>query len=1035
MPACPRCHADNRQGAHFCDTCGSALATPTPTQEAGERKYVTVMFVDIVRSMDHALEVDPERWHEFLEDFYGAASVAVQRLEGTMDKFTGDGIMALFGAPIAHEDHAVRACRAAIELHAAMGPLAASFADTGRELAVRVGVNSGEVIVGEIGDAERMAYTAFGHAVGIAQRMESVAPPGSTALSAATARLVAGALEVRPLGDFVVKGSEESQPVFELVGAPRGHRFASADGGPQGLSRLVGRERERAALESALKRALDGDGQVVGIVGEPGMGKSRLVHVIAAAVAARGVAVLGASAPSHGRRLPLLPVLELMRAFLGIAEDQEPAVARAAVAERLAGLDTQLMPELPLLLDFLGIAESGVALPTIDADARQRRLLALVRRMVRARSRQEPALIVVEDLHWLDDASGAFLSELVRAVAGTRTLLLATYRPEYDGAVLQGSHCEQVALRPLPVDAVESLLRELLGCDPSLRAAVDLVASRTRGNPFFCEEIVQELRETGYLGGARGAHRLVREIDADLLPASVQAALAARVDRLDPSLKALVQDAAVVGPDFSTDLLAVVTGLDAGALEDRLEQLVAAEILTRGVDTDFAFKHPLTRDVAYRSQLRAARQSAHARTVRALEAVHAGALEQHAALLAHHAAEAGDSAAAASWHLRAGLWVGQTDPDGAIGHFREARDLANRLPEGAERAGLALGARGGILRLGWRVGAEGEEVEEAFQGALALVPAGAEGDIVRTMVRLGYAASHVITGRTTRGIELIDAWLPEIEASSDPLLQIVVAAGTTYAYTVGGRLREAERIGAEAVEAAAGNVELGAGLVFELPYLQTLFQLGRVRVMLGQFELGMRDLERAIALADRPDAPETLFYALTIRGIMREILGEPAGSAEDAQRATEVSRRAGSLLMVRLADYAATSAALAQADWEGAESIARRVLAELTTAPGPELRSAFEHRLARTLHVQGRLDEAVGWARASREHGAAQGDVLEELPSCIELGHVLADRGGPGDLDEAVDALGCAETIVARTGIVVYEPRREAASAALCRRA
>ena len=288
MPACLRCKADNREGARFCDACGAPLNAAPAAGEPGERKHVTVMFVDIVRSMDHAREVDPERWHEFLEEFYAAASAAVQRLEGTMDKFTGDGIMALFGAPIAHEDHAVRACRAALELHAAMAPLAASFADTGRELAVRVGVNSGEVIVGEIGDSERMAYTAFGHAVGIAQRMESVAPPGATALSAATARLVAGALDFRPLGDFVVKGSDTPQPVFQLVGHSRGRQFATEDGGPQGLSSLVGRDRELAALEAALDRALDGDGQVVGIVGEPGVGKSRLVHDVTRAAASAG---------------------------------------------------------------------------------------------------------------------------------------------------------------------------------------------------------------------------------------------------------------------------------------------------------------------------------------------------------------------------------------------------------------------------------------------------------------------------------------------------------------------------------------------------------------------------------------------------------------------------------------------------------------------------------------------------------------------------------------------------------------------------
>ena len=659
---CPSCEHENRAGAGFCEACGAPLARvcrscgaalsaaarfcndcgqavadagatvaetrgALPAQAAdtipdapetieGERKQVTVMFVDIVGSMDLAEAIDSERWRGLLDRFVALASSSVRSVGGTIDKFTGDGMMALFGAPISYEDHARRACLAALQLHASLGPLAAALAENGVPFAIRTGLNSGEVIVGEVGDVGQMDYTAVGHTVGLAQRMQSLAPSGSAALSAATAALVAGEFDLRELGEFEVKGSSVPQRLFELVGKAPSRDRVEAAGARGGLSPFVGREREQAALQAALERAVEGDGQVVGLVGEPGVGKSRLAYEFAESCTVRGLSVQRARALAHGREVPLLPVLELMRITLGVSDGDEAAGARERIAQSLLELDASFQEDLPLLFDFLGVPDAERPAPKMDPEARQRQLLSLVRRFVHARSRVRTAVVLIEDLHWLDDASSVFIAELVRASAMTRTLLILTYRPEYVPEILRGSHCEQLALRPLGQSALGELLASLLGDDPSLDGLSDRISARAVGNPFFCEELVQGLVQSGHLVGARGDYRLTRTLEGIVLPATVQATLAARIDRLAEREKDVLQMASVIGYEVSEPLLRAISGLPGGELIDALHSLVSAELLSermREGGVEYAFRHPLTQEATYRSQLSDRRRQVHRR--------------------------------------------------------------------------------------------------------------------------------------------------------------------------------------------------------------------------------------------------------------------------------------------------------------------------------------------------------------------------------------------------------------------------------------
>jgi class 3 adenylate cyclase len=527
---CAACGHANPDGAAYCNACGQRLEggrrlrayAPDHLVEkiragqrrlAGERKHVTVLFADVTGSMALAESVDAEAWQRIMDRFFALLCDGVHRFEGTVNKFTGDGIMALFGAPIAHEDHARRACYAALHLSDELAAYAAELRrESGLNFSVRMGLNSGEVVVGTIGDDLQLDYTAIGHTVGLAERIESLAEPGQAYLTEHTARLVGGFFGLRDLGTFGLKGVREPARVFRLEGT--GPLRTPLDvAGARGFSRFVGRRDELAALEAALAAALEGRGAVVGVVGEPGVGKSRLCHELVEGCRARGIAVFEGHGVSHGRRIPLLPILELIRGSIGITEQHSEQATREKIAGRLLLLDDAFREDLPLVFDFLGVPDPERPPPRMDPEARQRQLFAIGRRLIQARARREPAVHLLEDLHWFDEVSEAYLENNIEAVPGTRTLVLTTFRPRYHARWMGDSFYRQVALAPLGEEAADELVRDLLGADPSLDGLADRIRERAGGNPFFIEEVVQALAEGGALEGERGVYRLGSEID------------------------------------------------------------------------------------------------------------------------------------------------------------------------------------------------------------------------------------------------------------------------------------------------------------------------------------------------------------------------------------------------------------------------------------------------------------------------------------------------------------------------------------------
>jgi class 3 adenylate cyclase len=532
-----------------------------------------VLFADLKESTELIRGLDPEAAQQLLDPAIHRMMDAVHRFEGTVNQVLGDGIMALFGAPIAHEDHALRACYAALAMQAAMQPYTEEVRRArGLELRMRVGLNAGEVVVRAIGNDLHMDYSAVGESTVLAARMEQTATPGTIRLPAETLRLVEGLVRVSALGPVPVKGLMEPVEVFELTGVSglRRRRQAAA---ARGLTRFVGRAQELAAMHQARARAATGHGQVGAMVGEAGVGKSRLVYECVRSRHTPGWRVLESAAVSYGKATPYFPVLDLLRRYCHLEDTDDARTIRAKVTGQVLTLDEALQDTIPALLSLLEVLPDDSPFRTLDPPQRRQRTLQALKRVLLRESQEQPLLLVCEDLHWIDSETQALLDSLVESLPTARLLLLVNYRPEYQHGWGGKTYYAQLRLDPLPPASADEFLHALLGDDPSLAPLKPLLMTRTEGNPFFLEESIRTLVETGVLGGAPGAYRLAQARPTVQVPATVQAVLAARIDRLPPEEKRLLQTAAVIGTDAPFAVLQAVADMPEEALHRGLAHL------------------------------------------------------------------------------------------------------------------------------------------------------------------------------------------------------------------------------------------------------------------------------------------------------------------------------------------------------------------------------------------------------------------------------------------------------------------------------
>ena len=952
---CPSCHHDNRPDRHFCTQCGTRLAagcpscgapievderfcggcgaaltirgqttssspahTPIPSEKIhqatttveGERKQVTVLFVDVAGSMELAEHLDPEAWSQIMQRFFRIFSDGIGRFEGFVDKFTGDGGMALFGAPVAHEDHAQRACYAALHLRDAARSYASDVrAHHGVPFAVRIGLNSGEVVVGRIGDDERMEFTAQGHVVGLAQRMEALAESGHICLSEHTARLVEGYFHLRDLGRITVKGVSEPVGLFDLeaLGSFR-TRFDRSRA--RGLSVFVGRAREMAALDAALERARDGSGQVVGVVAEAGGGKSRLCAEFIESCRTSGIPVLEGRGVAHGKAIPMLPMLEMWRAFYGIRDTDDPETTRARIAGRLLPMDESFREVLPFVFDLFGVPDPANPSPAIDPEQRQKRIHGVLKRILHDPAYGGLRVILLEDLHWFDGASDAYLETTVDSLPATRDLLLVTFRPEYQARWMQRSYYQQLPLQPLDPAAIRALLRDQLGEDPSVAALPAIIHTRTKGNPFFIEEVVQSLVEGGQLTGRPGAYRLATPVEALPVPASVQAVLSSRIDRLPELEKQLLQTAAVIGKTFGEALLGRVmtrvAAIDETALGAPLSALAAAEFLYQAAlypQLEYSFKHPLTQEVAQRSQLRERRVRVHAAVAQVLEE-EGGNLDERAAEIAQHWAEAGAAGSAARWHRRAAEWAGLSDPRESLRHWRRVRELAHGVEDATERTNLALHTCNQILSFGWRMGGSEEEAAAAFADGRALVESLGDRPALALLVgryglmRFSVAGSGGDYARYGEEAALL------ARECRDPALRAAIATFPAYGHFHAGEGRAALDWAARILQEVGSDNGLGKELVGYSPRVGALHVRAQALLFLGRLTEAWTQVRAAERAAEESPELEVFTWMQVTRAMLEHACGRPESGLKHARRSLEIAEKLDNEAS-RMAAYAA----------------------------------------------------------------------------------------------------------------------------------
>ena len=896
---CASCGTALLSEAKFCFECGTAVTavgraahaispeayTPRHLVERiiksrgaveGERKRVTVLFADVKGSMELLADRDPEEARQIIDPILALMMDAVHRYEGTVNQVMGDGIMALFGAPLAHEDHAVRACYAAVRMQEL---LKRHTAETRRmhgiEVLIRIGLNSGDVIVRSLGNDLHMDYTAVGHTTHLAARMEQLAPPGVIRLTGETVRLAEGYVEVRSLGPIPVKGLPDAIEVFELTGAGTARTKLQA-AALRGLTRFVGRDAEIEHLRRVLDQAATNHGQVVAIVGEAGVGKSRLVHEFTHSHRVQKWLVLQGSCVSYGRANSYLPVIDLLKGYFKIGDRDDHREMRDKVMGRVLGLDRALEPLLPPLLALLDVPVEDAAWQHLDPSQRRQRTLDAVKRLLLRESQVQPLLVVFEDLHWMDDESQALLDSLVDSVLSAPFILLVNYRPEYAHRWASKPVYSQLRLESLPAESAAELIATLLGPDPALAPLTQMLVKR--GNPFFLEETVRTLVETGALAGERGAYRLTRPVEALQMPATVQAILAARIDRLSPEDKRLLQAASVVGKDVPFVILQAIAEVPDDALRAGLTRLQSAEFIYEArlfPDLEYTFKHALTHEAAYAGVLHERRRVLHARIVEALERVHENRLDEHVEALAHHAflGEVWDRAAR---YLRsAGARArGRSASREAVAHLERALVALQRTPDGPERAAhdidVRLELRNALLPLG-----DNARMLAHLHAAEAL--ATAIGDDRRLGWVLAYlTVCFTAAGNQDEAIARGRKALTLSMAAWDDGLGVMSRFFLGLASLCGGSLDEAVQLFQEVVGTLAGA---RAGELFGEPGPPAQFArafLGWSLAELGRFDDAVALGEDSLRMAQTIAQPFTLMHGYFGAGIPYLMRGDLA---------------------------------------------------------------------------------------------------------------------------------------------------------------
>ena len=712
VSACPKCGSECLPSDAFCGECGGPLGQAKPVHPVdysrpqtytpkfladkiltsrqsieGERKLVTVLFADVANYTAMSEKLDPEEVHQIMDGCFKILMDEIYRYEGTIDKFTGDGVMALFGAPIAHEDHAQRACYAALGIQKALDAYGNKVKIESKvDFKMRVGLNSGPVIVGAVGSDLRMDYTAVGDTVNLASRMQTLAQPGAILVSKDVHKMARDFFRFKSLGKKAVKGKEEAVEAYELLEPTQvATRIEAAI--VRGLTRFVGREREMSTLKEAFDKAKAGSGQIVGLVGEAGVGKSRLLFELKQMLPEGHYTYLEGRCLHYGGSMPYLPFLDVIKAYFGIEEGDREYIIKKKMSDKVAQLDEKLKGILPPLEDILSLKIEDEAYLKLDPPAKRVKIFEAIRDLLMRESQNRPLVLAVEDLHWIDKTSEEFLGYLIGFLANARIMLILLYRPEYTHQWASKSYYRQIGVDQLSLTSSAELVQSILEEGEVVPELRELILNRSAGNPLFMEEFTHTLLENGSIGRKDHQYILTRKAAEIQVPDTIQGIIAARMDRLDDNMKRTMQVASVIGRDFAFRILQTITGMRE-ELKSYLINLQGLEFIYEKSlfpELEYIFKHALIQEVAYNSLLIKRRKEIHERIGRAIEEIYADRLEEFYEMLAHHYSKADNPEKAYMYLKLSGDKATKNYAKWeALAFYQGAIDLLSRQPDTEE---------------------------------------------------------------------------------------------------------------------------------------------------------------------------------------------------------------------------------------------------------------------------------------------------------------------------------------------------------------
>jgi class 3 adenylate cyclase len=1023
-PVCARCGRDFPETARFCAWCGEPRKSDGRVADPpGERKQATVLFADIAGSTALIAGLDAEAAMEFLQPIVQVMARAARRFDGTVLRTLGDGIKVAFGVPHAREGHAVLACQAALAMRAAV----AALPDAPM---LRIGMHSGEVISGLLHTDSTIEQEASGLTVHLASRVEQQAPAGEICLSRDCQMLVAAYCDTESLGQRTLKGIPDPVEVFRLIAlkpAVNSEHFRGAS-----LVPLRGRAVELETLQRALLDTAPDAPRIIGVSGPPGIGKSRLCFEFGEWCRERQIRVLEARAQVYGRATALLPVLEALRTFFRVEPAMDGEAARTRIEQTLIALALPVAEHLPIVADFLGYAAPESTPRPIDPTTRRARLRGSLSQIMKAAGRR-PSVMIVEDLHWLDEASQEFLEIWMAAVEGTSVLMVLTFRPGWSPASWP-SWYRELALPELGQDEVGQVIGDLIGDDAELDPVIAHVAGRSGGNPFFAEELILSLAQSGALLGKRGGYRLAPSgWQNPSLPTTVEAVIGARIDLLPETEKVLLQIGATIGKEFPYEVVRTVSGLPDLAVRRQLAGLRAAELI-QGRDTvmgeSFAFRHPLIQEVAYAMQLRSTRTGLHAAVAQAIGGQEWGRRDEFAGLVAHHYEAAGKMVAAAMHLQRSARWVGRTNSGRALADWKKIRTMMRDQPRTRENDELRALAGGQLLTFGWREGMPVEEAKTYVEEALGYARE-AGNRRHEAMLIAGYGRIIAASGSADDYIRTVREALAVLDAESNPEAALLLNGLLCQANMLAGFVGDALSANSAALDLIdnehRGNTGVVLGLTvgqmvgFDVPHWMKCLQV-RSLVMLGRFS----DADERLARFFQTDPAEAEplhqgiphWYAVELAWFRNDTLA----ASRHANQIAHLATQAANPYWLVLASFCQGLAAATTRDFVKADGFFQQALeASRRGRAGLEYEARISAFRADNLMRAGDLQLAGEVAADAIGVARRKADRLAECHASLVAAEVYLARSGSQDAREALGLLNRANVLIDETGAKAYE--------------